>query len=75
MSRNVTDLEREALSLPPGERERLALAVWASLDRAAEFDPDGIDMALDRDSEIESGAVEAIDHEEFTRRTAAADEG
>ena len=71
----ITELEKEVLALPPAERERLATAAWESLvgDPSAlsdpGIDPEGIDIALKRDAEIESGAIQSIDHAEFMKRT------
>lgn len=76
----ITELEREVLALPPQEREQLAAAAWESLvnDPGAAGDPridaEGIDIALLRDAEIDSGAVQAISHAEFIRRTGGLDE-
>jgi hypothetical protein len=76
----ITELEKEVLALPPVERERLATAAWESLvsDPSAvsdqSIDPEGIDIALQRDAEIESGAIQAISHAEFVRRTGGGDE-
>ena len=69
MSSNIAELEKEALSLPPQERERLALAVWDSLEGVSAVDPEGIRIALRRNEEIESGNAQAINHAEFLRRT------
>lgn len=66
---NISELEKEALSLPPQERERLTLAMWESLEGASEIDPEGIEIALRRDAEIEAGAVQTLSHSEFRRRT------
>ena len=71
----VLELEKEILALPAAERERLATLVWQSLaddspglnDRA--IDPDGLDLATERDGEIESGRVQTISHDEFVPRT------
>jgi len=63
------------MSLPAAERERLATAAWESLvndPKAAgnrDIDPEGIQVASQRDDEIESGKVQPIDHAEFLRRT------
>lgn len=71
----AAQLEREVLALPPAERARLVLAAWESLvaDPAfaadSTFDPEGLDIAAARDKDIESGAVAAISHNEFLRRT------
>ena len=78
--RTLNDLEEEILSLPPAERERLATAAWESLvsdPKAAgnrEIDPEGIQLAAQRDAEIESGKIQPIDHAEFLRRTGGASE-
>lgn len=69
------DLEVEALRLPPAERERLARKMWESLvtDPGAasnsEIDEAGLELAAERDSELDSGQSEAIDSHEFRRRT------
>lgn len=73
---SVVELEEEILALPAAERERLATVAWESLfgDPAAapdrSIDPEGLQIAAQRDSEIELGQVLAIDHAEFRRRTA-----
>jgi hypothetical protein len=69
------ELEKEILALAPDERERLATAAWESLlddPKTAsnrEIDPQGIQLAAERDAEIESGKVQPIDDAEFRRRT------
>lgn len=63
------ELEREALNLPPRERERLVLAMWQSLQEAPTIDPEGIEVALRRDAEMDEGSVQPISHSEFRRRT------
>jgi hypothetical protein len=76
----ITELEKEVLALPAAEREQLAAAAWESLvsDPGAQSDPDidpeGIDIALQRDAEIESGTIQTIGHDEFMRRTGGGDE-
>jgi len=71
----ITELEKEVLALPPTERERLATAAWESLvsypDALCDprIDPEGVDIAMARDAEIESGAIQAISHAEFMART------
>jgi hypothetical protein len=73
----ITELEREVMALPPTEGEKLATAAWESLvtdpsapsDRG--IDPEGIDLALQRDAEIEAGTIKSINHAEFMRRTGA----
>jgi len=78
---STTDqLEAELLRLPPSDRERLALAVWESLEGATAWladpntDREGIAVARERDAEIESGQVAALNHEEFRQRTRGTDE-
>ncbi|MDQ3775969.1 MAG: addiction module protein [Pseudomonadota bacterium] len=76
----VIDLEKEILALPPAKRERLATLAWESLvgDPSApgddNIDPEGIEIAAQRDAEIESGQVHPIDHAEFLRRTGGGSE-
>ena len=63
------------MALPAAERERLAALAWESLvgdpkaagDRT--IDAEGIEIAAQRDAEIESGQVDPIGHAEFLRRT------
>ena len=77
---SVIDLERRILALSPAERERLATLAWESLVRdpgAASdrnIDPEGIEIAAQRDANIESGQVQPIDHAEFLRRTGGVSE-
>lgn len=76
----ISELEKEVLALPPTEREHLATAAWESLvtDPGAlsdpRIDPEGIHIALERDAELESGAVQAITHAEFLKRTGGSNE-
>jgi hypothetical protein len=71
----TVDLEKQILALPAAEREQLAAMTWESLvgDPGAagnpSIDPEGIEIAVQRDGGIESGAVQAISHAEFLRRT------
>jgi hypothetical protein len=77
---SITELEKEVLALPAAEREQLATAAWESLvsDPSAlsdyGIDPEGIEIALQRDAELDSGAIQAIGHAEFMRRTGGGDE-
>lgn len=72
---NAAKLEQAVLSLPASQRMHLALAVWESLEDdgaiAADrsLDPEGVELAVQRDHEIASGAKQALTHEEFTRLT------
>jgi len=71
----VFKLEKEILALSSAEREQLAALAWDSVvgDPSAAGDPgldrEGIEIAGQRDTEIESGAVQPIGHAEFLRRT------
>ena len=77
---NLFELEKEALSLSPEEREQLAAIVWESLvndPEAAgnrEIDPEGVQLAAQRDAKIETDRAKTIDHAEFLRRTGGASE-
>lgn len=72
---DTAQLEQAVLSLPPSERAELVLLAWESLTADPAFaadrnlDPEGIEIAVERDREIESGAVQTLSHEEFRRRT------
>jgi hypothetical protein len=76
----ITDLEKEVLALPAAEREQVATAAWESLvsdpDALSDpgIDPEGIEIALQRDAELNSGAIQAIGHAEFIKRTGGSDE-
>lgn len=71
----IMEIEQQVLALPEVEREQLAILVWESLvvDSSVagngNIDPDGIEIAAQRDAEIEFGQVQIIDHAEFLRRT------
>lgn len=71
----LLELEKQILALPAAERERLATAVWESLvgdpsvSGNCNIDSGGIEIAAQRDAEIESGEVKLIDQAEFLRRT------
>jgi hypothetical protein len=73
----VIDFDKEILALPPAERERLATVAWESLvgDRSAAGDRNidlaRIEIAAQRDAEIESRQVQPIGHAEFLRRTSS----
>ena len=74
----TAQLEEAVLRLPASDRVHLALAAWESLESdpafaaSAEFDPEGIALAAQRDSEIEAGSSKPISHEEFLERTGGA---
>lgn len=74
------DLERQILALPAAERERLATVAWESLGddpsaaRDRNIDAEGIEIAAQRDAEIESGQVQPISHADFLRHTGGVSE-
>ncbi|MGH7886413.1 MAG: hypothetical protein ACREPG_00985 [Candidatus Binatia bacterium] len=78
--KTIIELEKQILSLPAAEREQLAAMAWESLvgDPSVagnrNIDPEGIEIAAQRDAEIESGVVQSIGHAEFLRRTGGASE-
>jgi len=71
----IIELEKQILALSAAEREQLAATTWESLigDPGAEgnpnIDPEGIEIAVQRDAAIETGAAQSISHAEFLRRT------
>jgi hypothetical protein len=68
-------LESALLQLSPAEREQLALFAWESLENAQEWlsdprtDAEGVTIANERDSDIESNAVLPLDRIELRCRT------
>lgn len=71
---NLAQLEKQALSLKPSEREHLALTVWRSLESKIAFDSAGIEIALERDNEMALGKVNPIGHSEFVKKTSGENE-
>ena len=71
----IIELEKQILALSAVEREQLATLTWESLvgdpsvAGTRNIDPEGIEIAAKRDTEIESGVVQSIGHAEFLRRT------
>lgn len=78
---DVTQIERELLGLPPAQRERLALKAWESLvenEEAASdpnIDPEGLELASERDTELDRGEADTVSEEEFRQRTGGVNEG
>jgi len=72
---NLSKLQTDLLRLPANEREELALSAWNSLGRGsdpainAQLDPEGIELSLERDQQLDSGSVSPISHTTFLRRT------
>lgn len=71
----LIELEKQILALPAVEREQIATLTWESLvgdpsvAGARNIDPEGIEIAAKRDTEIDSGIVQSVGHAEFLRRT------
>jgi hypothetical protein len=72
---NLSKLQEDLLMLPANEREELALSAWNSLGRGsdpainAQLDPEGIEVAKQRDQQLDSESVNPISQTEFQRRT------
>jgi hypothetical protein len=70
-----TKLQKDLLKLPANEREQLALTAWSSLGDGSDpaisalLDPQGIELAIERDQQLESGSVSALSQSEFLHRT------
>lgn len=69
---SIDQIAAEALRLSPSQRAILAESLWESLSDPFEaVEPDEssiIQLAAERDREIETGEVEAISHEELMSR-------
>ena len=67
---SLSKLRAELLSLPEEERAKLALELLSSLDGPQDTDVTEAwdEEILRRLAEIDTGAVELIDRDEFTRR-------
>ena len=71
---DLARLKKEAMNLTPEEREHLALSAWESLGDGSDsrvsgaLDPEGLEIARQRDRQISSGVSEPITHSEFLRR-------
>ena len=72
---NLSKLQEDLLRLPANEREELALSAWQSLGRGSDsainyqLDPVGVELAKERDQQLDSGSVNPISQTEFQRRT------
>ncbi len=70
---SIDEIAAEALRLPAKERAMLAESLWESLGEpfkvpAAAEDPAAVDLALERDRELELGKVQPITHDELMSR-------
>jgi len=70
----LSKIQQDLSRLSDAEREQLAPPAWNSLGDGSDpavnqqLDPEGVDLALRRDREIESGHTTAISKDEFLRR-------
>ena len=71
MSRTLESLKAEVMSLAPAERARLLDQIIESLDRDAEAEGAWDQVALQRESEIESGSVTGVPLEDVIARLEA----
>ncbi|HOY80446.1 addiction module protein [Zoogloea sp.] len=71
MSRTLESLRAEVMSLAPAERARLLDQIIESLDRDAEAEGAWDQVALQRESEIESGSVTGVPLEDVIARLEA----
>ena len=70
---NTDQIAAEALRLSPKERALLAESLWESLGDPFECPPEiedseALQLAIERDRQIESGEVEPISHDELMAR-------
>ena len=71
MSRTLESLKAEVMSLAPAERARLLDQLIASLDRDADTEMAWDEIALKRESEMESGSVQGVPLEDVVARLEA----
>jgi putative addiction module component (TIGR02574 family) len=72
-SMSIDTIAPHALKLPIRERALLAESLWESIEdpyelAVARTDEEALALALERDDEIESGAVTALSHSEMMQR-------
>ena len=70
---SIDQIAPEALRLPARERALLAASLWESIEDPFELavardDEDAIELAMERDAELESGTVKSMSHEELMQR-------
>ncbi len=70
---SIDRIAPEALKLPVRERALLAASLWESIEDpfeiATDIDDDhALNLADEREREIESGRVKALSHEELMKR-------
>ena len=70
---NIDQIAPEALNLPTRERALLAATLWESIEDPYELsfnigDQAALNLAEERDQEIQSGKISAVSHEELMLR-------
>jgi len=70
---HINQIASEALQLNPKDRATLAMSIWESLEdpyisSQDVSDEEAIELAIERDKEIENGKVKAISHNELISR-------
>ncbi|PAW70680.1 MAG: hypothetical protein B9S30_02145 [Verrucomicrobiia bacterium Tous-C5FEB] len=70
---SIDQIAPEALKLPIRERALLAASLWESIEDPFELSVDlddqaSLDLAENRDQEIERGQVAAVSHQDLMRR-------
>ena len=64
---SIAELTDKALALPPDEKEELIQILVDSMPGDGDLTQEDIELALQRDREIEEGLVEPITYEEFIK--------
>lgn len=70
---SIEQLASEALRLPPAQRALLAESLWESLEDPFQApmaldDSAALNLALERDRELDSGKVQPVSHEQVMSR-------
>jgi putative addiction module component (TIGR02574 family) len=70
---SIDQIAPEALKLPIRERALLAASLWESIEDPFEFSTDfdeeaALNLAEERNQEIESGRAKTLSHEELMQR-------
>lgn len=70
---SIDQIGTEALKLPARERALLAASLWESIEDPYELtvsfdDETAVNLAEERDQEIQNGKVIAVSHEELMQR-------
>jgi len=70
---HINQIASEALQLNPKDRATLAMSIWESLEdpyisSRDISDEEAIELAIERDKEIENGKIKPISHNELMSR-------